>query len=43
MGSESVLASQKDQLEANKRVQETEQEKLQKALDGKEQSWNQER
>lgn len=36
MGSESVLASQKDQLEANKRAQDTEQEKLQKAFDGKE-------
>lgn len=43
MGSESVLASQKDQLEANKRAQETEQEKLQKALDGKEQGWQLER
>lgn len=43
MGSESVLATQKDQLEANKRFTETEQNKLQKVIEAKEEGWNLER
>lgn len=39
MGSESVLATQKDQLEANKRFQESEQDKHQKQFEIKEQGW----
>ena len=43
MGSESVLATQKDQLEANKRFTETEQNKLTKVIEAKEEGWNLER
>jgi hypothetical protein len=43
MGSESVLSTQKDQLEANKRYQDGEQGKLSKVLESKEEGWNLER